>query len=186
MLTRDHLYLGSLIMMALAAVAFLYGLWGLVAVGRMWLWDTTEGQLVHVRQWTERQGYSRHHDNQYYLQVRYDYEVAGRPYSSWRISPGYSDWHDEQGYPCHSFEFSGDRDEAAAGLHRGRRVKVTYDPGDPGDAVLRAELTRYHWLALVFGPVFFGFGLYLFRTLKANEAWADRQERKRGPDIRQD
>ena len=149
------------------------------------LWDTTDGVVVGRDTWTHRVGGMGRTPGgtKYYLRVVYEYVVDGRQYHGWRVNHGYSEWHDDHGNPCHSFGFGGDRDEAAAGYRRGKRVEVHYDSGDPADSVLQVGLTRYQWIALFAGPIFFFMGRYLFRSLKSNEAWAEHEERRRGPDI---
>ena len=122
-------------------------------------WPVAEGKVagIYVRFDTEDNG-----TRTYYYEVTYDYTVSGTPYTADRFSLG--------GGSTASKKFSSDEEARAHGRDAyptGSLVLVSYDPGDPGSAVLQPGANWGTYMPLIMGLAFLIAGIaLLFLVIK--------------------
>ena len=107
-------------------------------------WPTVEGQVVESRITSGSEGTAH---------VEYEYEVAERRYRNDRIATGFFFGNVgailvQRRYPLE------------------KRVRVYYDPDDPGNAVLETGIPASAWVMLVIGLIAAGVGGAGLREMK--------------------
>lgn len=148
----------ALLCLAGGIVTLVYFVYLIRSAGNSADWPSTTGKLIKCRVAKHRSssvggryGYGSRNDTvSYYLEVEYDYEVAGVPRrgSRFYFGPG-----------------TGDRDyweEKAKKYCAERSVDVYYNPGDPGESSLETEGGEENYIFILMGLGFMGYGIYLF------------------------
>lgn len=124
------------------SIFFLVGL-GLLGAGLRSLyrgrqalsWPTTEGQILESTVREDSSGES----TTWQVKVRYNYSVGGKEFEGKRVAFGYSG---SSTYEEHQGIYQK--------LQPSARVRVRYEPGNPGNSVLAAGFNRSTFLLLAF------------------------------------
>lgn len=146
--TLRHFGVGLL---AVAALLVIFGIYFIVVANETLSWSSVQGSVVDAEIDTDvtlRTGSSAasHSYVQYFVTVRYTYQVDGTDYVSSRYSFGQGNTASD------SYSDRADAEtEAASRFPKGGAVTVYYDPNDPSEAVLKAGLNRGTLAPLLMG-----------------------------------
>jgi hypothetical protein len=119
-------------------------------------WPTITGTVTESRLKEDRVKQQGIEKVSYTPEVRYRYEVAGRPYSGYKIgqfSGGYSE--------------KGDAQAVLGRYQLNGQVKVYHDPNNPAEAILEPGMATTDYFYLAVGP-----GMLVFGAIICCAAWA--------------
>jgi hypothetical protein len=141
---KDGFFWGMMIVIGLFGIVM-----GSILTGREWLihatasasegWPTVPGRVLETRIDVSTSRTRTRTRTTYELRVVYEYTVDGQTYQADRVRAGGLRWHDDRGAALFA--------QLTYGV--GTTVIVSYNPDDPGDAVLQPGAGDDNWKALV-------------------------------------